>query len=160
MAGPGTRALQFRSKVLKDSLLGRLGLGSSFSRKRTEVRRPQPPPSSHTLGPWGPRLIYPDPVQLRALTSGEHWTPRHARIPFRRRPPAGTLTHLVSGIATLSSDSSSFLLPLSWIPTRECLRTVGGGARRAENSPGAAAKVSPGRSHTRGAWSFWRAEGV
>lgn len=35
---------------------------------------------------------------------------------------------LAPGTGTLSSDSNSFLLPLSWILTRECLRTVEGGA--------------------------------
>lgn len=56
---------------------------------------------------------------------------------------------LAPGTGTLSSDSNSFLLPLSWILTRECLRTVEGGAGKAENSPGAAAFVAPGRSRTR-----------
>lgn len=149
MAGPGTRALQFRSKVPKKAAFWPAGLGSSFSRKRPEMRRLQPPPNSHTLESWGPRLTCPDPVQLRALASGKPCTPRRTRTPSKLRRPAETLTHLTPESRTRGSDSSSFQRWLSRILNCERLRMVAGGARRAENSRSAAALIAPGRSHER-----------
>lgn len=152
MAGSGTRALQFRSKVPKDSLLGRLQLLPEAHQAGETSTTPKLAPAgvpstlAGTLlhsGPWPRGTLAPQAEREQPARAGR---PPGPSLTWHRGPGDELDLQLLPTVAFPAPDQRA---------TRLC---TAGGARGAENSPGAVALSAPGRSHVEG-WGLSRVAG-